>query len=119
MNGRNDLPVTEFQLMLILRQGPARALELARRLRLDPGPTGRSLARLAERGMVGRPLRWRFADWVLEPLGEMHLELLEPGWHAVDSALRWNLGAELVSLLIRVVDRLPNPIPREGQGWFD
>ena len=48
----HGLTLTEFQLMLTLwEEGPARVLVLARRLRLDPGPTGRSLARLEQRGV--------------------------------------------------------------------
>ena len=115
----HGLSVTEFQLMVTLRDGPARALELARRLRLDPGPTGRALTRLEERGVVRRPLRWRFAEWVLEPQGAMHLELLEPCWVELNMALHRELGPDLPDALIRLVDRLPGPVPREHQGWSD
>lgn len=115
----HGITITEFQLMLLLREAPARALRLARRLRLDPAPTGRALARLEERGVVSRPTRWRFADWSLEPGGAMHLELLEPGWMDINATLRRGLGSELPSALVRVVDDLPNPLPREQQGWSD
>jgi hypothetical protein len=115
----HGVSITEFQLMLILQERPARALELARRLRLDPAPTGRSLARLEERGVVRRELRWRFAPWILEPRGAAHLELLEPAWHDVNELLRGHLGCELVTAVIRRADDLPNTVPREHQGWFD
>ena len=116
----HGLTLTEFQLMLTLwEEGPARVLALARRLRLDPGPTGRSLARLEQREVVSRPQRWRFSEWVLEPAGAMHLELLEPIWHDVDETLRFEFGPELVRALLRAVDRLPAWFPREGRGWFD
>lgn len=115
----HGITVTEFQLMIVLRDGPARAVELARRLRLDPGPTGRALSRLEERGVVRRATRWRFSEWVLAPEGAMHLELLEPGWIDLNETLGWNLGTELPRALVRVIDDLPNPIPREHQGWSD
>jgi DNA-binding MarR family transcriptional regulator len=116
----HGITLTEFQLMLTLwKEGPARVLPLARRLRLDPGPTGRSLARLEERGVVRRPQRWRFSEWVLERSGAMHLELLEPIWHEVDGSLRWEFGRELVAALVRAVDRLPTWVPRQRRGWSD
>src|SRR5262245_26907743 len=37
-----------------------------------------ALARLRERELVRQPLPWRFSEWVLEPAGELQLELLEP-----------------------------------------
>ena len=115
----HGLTVTEFQLMVTLRDGPARSLELARRLRLDPGPTGRALARLEGRGVVRRALRWRFADWVLEAEGAMHLELLEPCWVELNRALHHELGPDAPGALIRLADRLPGSVPREHQGWSD
>ena len=116
----HGITLTEFQLMLTLwEEGPTRVLALARRLRLDPGPTGRSLARLEERGVVRRTERWRFSEWILEVPGVMHLELLEPIWRGVDGTLRTEFGPELVSALVRGVDRLPPWIAREGRGWFD
>ena len=114
------LTLTEFQLMLTLwEEGPARVHALARRLRLDPAPTGRALARLEERGVVSRPQRWRFSQWVLEPAGAIHLELLEPIWHEVDETLRSDFGPELVAALLRTVNRLPAWAPRQARGWFD
>ncbi len=115
----HGISLTEFQLMVILRDAPARAVELARRLRLDPGPTGRALLRLEERGVVQRATRWRFSEWVLAPEGAMHLELLEPGWIDLNAALHWSLGAELPRALVHVIDHLQHPIPREHQGWSD
>ena len=106
-------------MLTLWEEGPARVLALARRLRLDPGPTGRSLARLEDRGVVSRPQRWRFSEWVLEPAGAMHLELLEPICHDADDTLRSEFGHELVNALLRAVDRLPAWVPREGRGWFD
>jgi DNA-binding MarR family transcriptional regulator len=115
----HGITLTEFQLMVILRDAPARAVELARRLRLDPGPTARALLRLEERGVVRRATRWRYSEWVLAPEGAMHLELLEPGWIDLNAALHWNLGAELPRALVHVIDHLHDPIPREHQGWSD
>ena len=116
----HGITLTEFQLMLMLwAEGPARTLALARRLRLDPGPIGRSLARLEERGVVRRPERWRFSKWVLEPAGAIHLEVLEPIWHDVNKGLCSELGPAVVSAVARAVDRLPPWVPREGRGWFD
>jgi hypothetical protein len=115
------LTLTEFQLMLALREGgPARVVGLARRLRLDPTPTGRSLARLLDRGLVSRPERWRFSTWVLERSGAIHLEVMEPFWHDLDQSLRRELGVALVTPLVRAVDRLPAWIPREEDAsWLD
>ena len=105
----HGITLTEFQLMLMLwAEGPARTLALARRLRLDPGPIGRSLARLEERGVVRRPERWRFSKWVLEPI-----------WHDVNKGLCSELGPAVVSAVARAVDRLPPWVPREGRGWLD
>jgi hypothetical protein len=115
----HGITVTEFQLMLILREAPARALRLGRRLRLDPGPIGRALARLEERGVVTRATPWRFADWSLASEGAMHLELLEPGWLDINDTLRRRLGPELPISLVRVVDNLPNALAREHEGWCD
>lgn len=116
----HGLTLTEFQLMqTLLAEGPARVLALARRLRLDPSPTSRSLARLEERGAVSRSQKWRLSEWVLETAGVMHLEVLEPIWHEVDQSLRSEFGPSLVTALIRRVDSLPAWVPREGQGWFD
>lgn len=89
----HGLALTEFQLMLILwMEGSARTVALARRLRLDPGPTGHSLARLEERGVVNRKLRWRFSEWELESSAVKHFEVLEPLWQDVDRTLRAKLG---------------------------
>jgi DNA-binding MarR family transcriptional regulator len=116
----HGITLTEFQLMVTLgREGPARVLALARRLRLDPGPTGRSLARLEQQGVVRRTERWRFSPWALEPAGARHLELLDLVWDLIDESLRAELGSELVAALIRAVTRLPPWVPREGLGWFD
>jgi DNA-binding MarR family transcriptional regulator len=116
----HGLTLTEFQLMLTLwQQGGARTLALARRLRLGPEPTGRSLARLEERGVVSRPQRWRFSEWVLEPAGAMHLEVLEPFWQDVDRRLRSQLGRALASALVRAAEGLPPWVPRAGPDWFD
>ena len=116
----HGLTLTESQLMLTLwEEGGARTLALARRLRLAPGPTGRSLARLQERGVVRRPERWRFSEWVLEPAGALHLEVLEPIWQDVDRSLRSELGPALASALVRAVERLPPWVPRAGPDWFD
>ena len=106
-------------MLTLWEEGPARVLVLARRLRLDPGPTGRSLARLEERGVVRRSERWRFSEWVLKPAGAMHLELLELIWHDVDESLRSEFGPALISAVVHAVDRLPAWVPREGRGWFD
>ena len=107
----HGITITEFQLMVALHGGPARALHLARRLRLDPGPT--------ERGVVRRALPWRFTEWILEHEGAMHLELLEPAWVDVNRTLHDALGSELPKSLVRVVDHLWYPVPREHQGWSD
>jgi DNA-binding MarR family transcriptional regulator len=116
----HGVTVTELQLMIVLLQGgPASGLELARRLRLDPAPVGRSLARLRERGVLRRSSGRRLATWHLTPDGVMHLEVLELMWREVDASLRWELGRHVVEPVVRVVDALPNPIPREGQGWSD
>lgn len=115
----HGVTLTEFQLMVTLREGPARALELARRLRLDPAPTSRTLARLDARGIVRRTLPWRFAEWVLEPEGAMHLELLEPLWVELNLDLHRTLGPDTAATLIRLADRLPATVPREHQGWTD
>ena len=115
----HGLSMTEFQLMVTSRGGPASALELARRLRLDPAPVGRSLGRMRDRGVARRASSRRLAPWALTEEGERHLEVLEPGWREVDASLRWILGPEIVNPVIRVVDGLPNPIPREGRGWSD
>lgn len=94
-----------LQLMLTLwEEGPARTL---------------ALARLEGRGVVSRSQRWRFSEWLLEHAGTMHLELLEPIWHEVDETLRSEFGRDLVTALVREVDRLPALVPREGRGWFD
>ncbi|HVP60260.1 MAG TPA: hypothetical protein VMT11_06865 [Myxococcaceae bacterium] len=44
---------------------------------------------------------------------------LEPGWLDINSTLRWELGYDLPISLVRVVGDLPNPLPRERQGWSD
>ncbi|HET6981620.1 MAG TPA: MarR family transcriptional regulator [Myxococcaceae bacterium] len=116
----SGITLTEFQLMLTLwREGPARVLPLARRLRLDPGPTGRSLARLEQQGLVSRASQWRFSPWALERGGAVHLEVLEPFWEDVDERLRSELGSAFVTALVRAVSRLPAWVPRQGRGWFD
>jgi len=114
----HGISITEFQIMVALQESPARALALARRLRLDPGNVGRALARLEERGVVRRALRWRFTDWILEPAGAMHLELLDPGWIAVNDEVHWHLErGEFARSLVRVVDRLHYPVPKQHEGW--
>jgi len=113
------LTLTQFQLMLTLREeGPARVVALARRLRLDPAPTGRSLARLENEGIVSRVQQWRFSEWALQPEGVAHLEVLEPIWHDLDRSLRSEFGPHLVRALVREVDRLPAWVPCEA-GWLD
>jgi hypothetical protein len=115
----HGITITEFQLMVALQEGPARTLALARRLRLDPAPTGRALARLEQHGLVRREFpSWRFSAWILEPAGAIHLEMLEPGWVEVNQDLHWLLGPELTKSLVRLVDQLRYPVPRERQGWF-
>ena len=65
-----------------------------------------------------RALPWRFTDWLLEPAGAMHLEVLEPGWIAVNDELLCLLeGREFPKSLVRVVDRLRYPVPEEHPGW--
>jgi hypothetical protein len=113
----HGLTITEFQIMVILQEGPARALPLACRLRLDPGHISRALARLEDRGIARRALPWRFTEWILKPAGAMHLELLEPGWLAVNEEMNWALGPELPKSLVRVVDSLRYPVRQEHQGW--
>ena len=116
----NGFTLTQFQIMLLLwREGPARVLALARRLRLDPVAIGRSLARLEQHGMVSRTQQWRFSPWALEALGAAHLEVLEPFWEDVDERLRFEFGSGFVTALVRAVTRLPAWVPREGRGWFD
>ncbi len=75
--------------------------------------------RLAKRGVLRRSSGRRLATWYLTPDGVMHLEVLELMWREVDASLRWELGRHVVEPVVRVVDALPNPIPREGQGWSD
>ena len=83
------ITITEFQIMVGLPGvPPARWL---RQPASGPRERGRALARLDERGVVRRALPWRFTDWLLEPAGAMHLEVLEPGWIAVNDELRWLL----------------------------
>ncbi len=115
----HGITIAQFQLMVALQEEPARAMPLARRLRLDPGPTGRALARLEELGLVRRALPWRFTEWILDHPGAMHLELLEQGWLDVNETLRWQLGPELPKALVGVVDHLRYPVPQEHQGWSD
>jgi len=116
----HGLTPTEFQLMLMLSaEGPLRTLALARRLRLDPALVGRSLARLEQRGVVRRPQRWRYSEWVLEREGAIHLEVLEPIWHEVDASLRSELGLVFARAVICAAERLPRWVPRERRGWFD
>jgi len=112
------ITITEFQLMVVLQEGPARALALARRLRLDPAPTGRALAKLREQGLVRQELPWRFSEWLLEPAGAIYLELLEPGWVGLNQDVNVILGSELSKCLVRVVDQLRCPVAREHEGWF-
>ena len=64
-----------------------------------------------------RALPWRFTDWLLEPAGAMHLEVLEPGWIAVNDELLYLLEGEFPKSLVRVVDRLRYPVPEEHPGW--
>ncbi len=103
--------------MVVLKENPARTVPLARRLRLDAPPVGRALARLEERGIVRRAFRSRFSEWMLEPEGVMHLELLEFGWVDVNRALCKLLGSVLSEVLVRGVDGLRYPVPEKHQGW--
>jgi len=68
---------------------------------------------------VRRALPWRFSEWILEPAGAMHLELLEPGWTSVNQEAHWFLGAELPKWLVQVVDHLRYPVPKEHQRWSE
>ena len=63
-------------------------------------------------------LPWRFSEWILEPAGAIHLELLEPGWVGLNQHVHPILGSELPRCLVRVVDQLRYPVPREHEGWF-
>jgi DNA-binding MarR family transcriptional regulator len=115
----HGLTLTEFQLMVKLHAGPASAIELARRLRLDPAPVGRSLNRMRERGVAVRRSSDRFARWSLTDEGRMHLEVLDPLWKEVNTVIREALGRHLASRIVRFVDAEPGPRPREHQGWTD
>ena len=113
----HGITITEFQLMVVLKENPARTVPLARRLRLDPRPVGRALARLEERGVVRRAFPSRFSEWILEPEGAIHLELLEFGWVDVNQSLYRLLGSDLSEALVRGVDGLSYPVPEKHQGW--
>ena len=115
----HGLTLTEFQLMVKLHAGPASAIELARRLRLDPAPVGRSLNRMQERGVAVRRSSHRFARWLLTDEGRIHLEVLDPFWKEVNAEIREALGRELASQIVRYVDTEPGPRPREHRGWTD
>jgi len=112
------ITITEFQLMVVLQEGPARALALARRLHLDPAPTGRALARLREQGLVRQALPRRFSEWILESAGAIYLELLEPGWVGLNQDVHVILGSERSTCLVRFVDQLRYPVPSKHEGWF-
>ena len=103
--------------MVVLKENPARTVNLARRLRLDARPVGRTLARLEERGVVRRAFPSRFSEWILEPEGAMHLELLEFGWVGVNQELHVVLGSDLSATLVSGVDRLRYSVPEKHQGW--
>ena len=115
----HGITLTEFQLLVKLHAGPASAIELALRLRLDPAPVGRSLARLRDRGMVRRASSRRFARWSLTDEGRMHLEVLDPLWWEANAAIREALGRDLVNRIVRFVDAEPGRRPRERRGWTD
>jgi len=115
----HGLTLTEFQLMVKLHAGPASAIELARRLRLDPAPVGRSLNRMRERGLAVRRSSYRFARWWLTDSATTHLEVLDPLWKDVNAEIRGALGGDLASQIIRYVDAEPGPRPREHRGWTD
>ena len=115
----SGLTITEFQIVVILREGPARVVPLACRLRLDPGHISRALARLEQREFVRRALRFRLAEWILERAGSIYLEVLEPGWLQVNEGVQRSLGPELPWSLVRVVDSLRYPVRRKHQGWSD
>lgn len=114
----HGLSLTESQLMMTLLEGPARTHALARRLWLDVAPTSRSLARLEGKGVVRRRERWRFSEWVLEPGGVIHLEVLEPVWHDVDRSLRAELGATFATAAVRAAERLPPRVRHDGPSWL-
>jgi DNA-binding MarR family transcriptional regulator len=115
----HGITLTEFQIMVTLHESPASALGLTRRLRLDPAPVSRSLARLRERGVVTRAAGRRLARWSLTDSGRMHLEVLDPLWQDVDARAREAVGRELARGVIALVDRLPKTLPTEHPGWFD
>ncbi|HEY1334346.1 MAG TPA: hypothetical protein VGF31_08825 [Myxococcaceae bacterium] len=113
----HGITITEFQLMVVLKENPARTVPLAGRLRLDARPVGRALARLEERGVVRRAFRSRFSEWILEPEGAMHLELLEFGWLDVNQSLYRLLGPDFSEILVRGVDGLRYAVPERHPGW--
>ena len=119
MLAAHGLTLTEFQLMVKLHSASASAIELARRLRLDPAPVGRSLNRMRERGLVVRASHQRFARWALTDEAMLHLEVLDPLWSQVNAVVRGTLGRELWSRIVRHVDREPVPRPQEHRGWVD
>ena len=119
MLAAHNITLTEFQLMVKLSAAPASALELARRLRLDPAPVSRSLIRMEERGFAVRASRRRFAPWSLTEEARLHLEVLDLFWERVNEGIRQRLGRDLASLIIRYVDTHPARRPCEHRGWTD
>jgi len=115
----HGVTLTEFQLMVKLNSGPASAIELARRLRLDPAPVGRALNRMRERGVAVRRSSHRFARWSLTDEGRCHLEVLDPLWKEVNAETREAVGRDLASQIVRYVDEEPGPPRREHCGWTD
>jgi len=119
MLAAHGLTLTEFQTLVSLHAAPMSALGLTRRLRIDPAPTSRALARLRERALVVRTSSRRLACWSLTEAARTHVEVLDLLWREVDSQARDALGPELARKVIALVDRLPRAIPPESPGWFD
>jgi DNA-binding MarR family transcriptional regulator len=115
----HGLGLTEFQIMVSLYESPRSALGLTRRLRLDPAPVSRALARLRERGIVTRASNRRLASWSLTSSGRNELEVLDLVWPGLDAETRETLGPEVANRVIALVDRLPKTLPPERPGWSD
>lgn len=113
------ITLTEFQILVTLHESPRSALAVTRRLRLHAAPVSRALARLREREMVTRTSSRRLAAWSLTDSGLKHLEVLDLLWPEVDKVTRQRLGAEFVTQVIALVDRLPKTLPPERPGWSD
>ena len=113
------LGLTEFQIMVTLYESPTSALGLTRRLRLDPAPVSRALARLRERNVVTRASSRRLTCWSLTDWGRNLLEVFDLVWPGLDAEVREALGRELANRVIALVDQLPKTIPPENPGWSD